>query len=119
MISGYTGEGPKTIVPAEARVKITCRLVPDQDPAALTKALEQFLREQLPTGLTMEFINYHGCRGLVFDFNSPYMSAARSAIEQAFGAAPVMIRKGFDPRCRNVPDSRWCGHTVAGLGPEH
>lgn len=94
MISGYTGEGPKTIVPAEARVKITCRLVPDQDPAALTKALEQFLREKLPTGLTMEFINYHGCRGLVFDFNSPYMSAARSAIEQAFGAAPVMIREG-------------------------
>ncbi|WP_339726940.1 dipeptidase [uncultured Gimesia sp.] len=94
MISGYTGEGPKTIVPAEARVKITCRLVPDQDPAALTKALEQFLRDQLPTGLTMEFIDFHGCRGLVFDFNSPYMSAARSAIEQAFGAAPVMIREG-------------------------
>lgn len=94
MISGYTGEGPKTIVPAEARVKITCRLVPDQDPVALTNALEQYLRDQLPTGLTMEFINFHGCRGLVFDFNSPYMSAARTAIEQAFGAAPVMIREG-------------------------
>ncbi|HAH45953.1 MAG TPA: peptidase M20, partial [Planctomycetaceae bacterium] len=74
MISGYTGEGPKTIVPAQARVKISCRLVPDQDPKALTKALEQFLRDQLPPGLTMEFIDFHGCRGLVFDFNSPYMS---------------------------------------------
>ncbi|MCA9014276.1 MAG: dipeptidase [Planctomycetaceae bacterium] len=94
MISGYTGEGPKTIVPAQARVKLTCRLVPDQDPKALTKALEQFLRDQLPAGLTMEFIDFHGCRGLVFDFHSPYMSAARSAIEQAFGAAPVMIREG-------------------------
>ncbi len=94
MISGYTGEGPKTIVPAQARVKLTCRLVPDQDPKALTKSLEQFLRDQLPTGLTMEFIDFHGCRGLVFDFNSPYMTAARTAIEQAFGAAPVMIREG-------------------------
>lgn len=94
MISGYTGEGPKTIVPAQARVKITCRLVPDQDPKALTQALEQFLRDQLPPGLTMEFIDFHGCRGLVFDFNSPYMTAARSAIEQAFGTAPVMIREG-------------------------
>ncbi|MEQ8638828.1 dipeptidase [Gimesia maris] len=94
MISGYTGEGPKTIVPAQARVKITCRLVPDQDPKVLTKALEQFLRDQLPLGLTMEFIDFHGCRGLVFDFNSPYMTAARTAIEQAFGTAPVMIREG-------------------------
>ena len=42
----------------------------------------------------MEFIDFHGCRGLVFDFNSPYMTAARSAIEQAFGTAPVMIREG-------------------------
>ncbi|MFK7776740.1 MAG: dipeptidase [Gimesia sp.] len=94
MISGYTGEGPKTIVPAEARVKITCRLVPDQDPVLLTKALEQFLRDQLPIGLTMEFVDFHGCKALVFDFNSPYMTAARSAIEQSFGAAPVMIREG-------------------------
>lgn len=94
MVSGYTGEGPKTIVPAQARVKISCRLVPDQDPAALTRALEQFLLEQLPAGLTMKFIDYHGCKGLVFDFNSPYMAAARTAIEQAFGTAPVMIREG-------------------------
>lgn len=94
LISGYTGEGPKTIVPAEARVKITCRLIPDQDPVLLTKALEQFLRDQLPTGLTMEFVDFHGCKALVFDFNSPYMAAARSAIEQSFGAAPVMIREG-------------------------
>ncbi|WP_298868657.1 dipeptidase [uncultured Gimesia sp.] len=94
MISGYTGEGPKTIVPAEARVKITCRLVPDQDPVLLTKALEQYLQALLPTGLTMEFVDFHGCKALVFDYQSPYMSAARSAIEQAFGAAPVMIREG-------------------------
>lgn len=94
MISGYTGEGPKTIVPAEARVKISCRLVPGQDPVALTKALEQYLRAHLPTGLTMEFVDFHGCNALVFDFNSPYMSAAKSAIEQSFGAAPVMIREG-------------------------
>ncbi|QDU07553.1 dipeptidase [Gimesia aquarii] len=94
MISGYTGEGPKTIVPAESRVKISCRLVPGQDPVALTKALEQYLRAQLPTGLTMEFVDFHGCNALVFDFNSPYMSAAKTAIEQSFGAAPVMIREG-------------------------
>ena len=94
IVSGYTGEGPKTIVPAQARVKISCRLVPDQDPTELTRALEQFLLEQLPAGLTMQFIDYHGCKGLVFDFNSPYMAAARTAIEQAFGTAPVMIREG-------------------------
>ena len=94
MISGYTGEGPKTIVPATSRAKITCRLVPDQDPKKLTAALKAFLEQRCPRGLTMEFIDFHGAPGLVFDTESPYMAAARTAIEKAFGVAPVMIREG-------------------------
>lgn len=94
MWSGYLGEGPKTIVPAKATAKISCRLVPDQDPARLTESLREFLQSQLPPGLKMEFQAYHGCKALVFPPEGPFMAAAREAIEAAFGNPPVMIREG-------------------------
>jgi acetylornithine deacetylase/succinyl-diaminopimelate desuccinylase-like protein len=91
---GYQGEGPKTIIPAYATAKITCRLVPNQDPETIGKALEARLRSLCPPGVTLEFRTWHGCPGFVFDTSSPYMAAARQAITTAFGVAPVMIREG-------------------------
>ncbi|QDU36872.1 Succinyl-diaminopimelate desuccinylase [Maioricimonas rarisocia] len=94
MISGYTGEGPKTIVPHYATAKITCRLVPDQDAQQLTENLRRHLEEQCPPGLRMEFQDYHGCPAIVSDPTSAAMDAARRAIATAFGNDPVMIREG-------------------------
>ncbi len=94
LTAGYQGEGPKTIIPAWASAKITCRLVPNQDPHKLLKSLGQFLKEQTPPGCRLEFIEQHGCPGFVADRNSPFMEAARAAIGEAFGVVPVMIREG-------------------------
>ena len=94
IFGGYTGAGPKTIVPASATAKISCRLVPNQDPHALTEALRQHLESNCPTGVTMEFSTYHGGDALVFATDSPWMKAAAVAIERSFGTAPVMIREG-------------------------
>ena len=94
LLSGYSGEGPKTIVPAHSMAKITCRLVPNQDPHKLARGLEVFLRENGPPGIRMEFRQYHGAPAHVFRTDSPYMRSARAAIEQAFGRPPVMIREG-------------------------
>lgn len=94
MFGGYTGEGPKTIVPSTATAKITCRLVPDQDPAALTESLKQFLEANLPAGVRMEFSTAHGGQPSMADSTSPIMSSAKRAIESAFGKAPVLIREG-------------------------
>lgn len=91
---GYQGEGPKTIVPASATAKITCRLVPDQDPVRLTEALHRFLDEHCPPGSKLEFKTWHGCSALVFDPESKFMISARAAIKAAFGREPVMIREG-------------------------
>lgn len=91
---GYGGEGPKTIVPSTATAKITCRLVPDQDPEKLTAALEQFFRTNCPAGVKLDFSAHHGGHPTVADINSPFMAAARRAIETAFGKAPVLIREG-------------------------
>ncbi|MBI1310045.1 dipeptidase [bacterium] len=94
IFGGYTGEGPKTIVPSTATAKITCRLVPDQDPHQLTEALRQFLESNLSPGVKMEFSTAHGGSPSMADLGSPYMAAAKAAIEQAFGNAPVLIREG-------------------------
>ena len=94
LVSGYTGEGPKTIVPSWATAKISCRMVPDQDASKLQDALESFLRAACPDGLKVEFHRYHSCAAQVFNTDSGAMSAASRAIEHAFGTAPVMIREG-------------------------
>ena len=91
---GYQGVGPKTIVPAVASAKITCRLVPRQDPQKIAAALERFLRERCPEGVQLEFETWHGCPAFVFDASSPFLEAAKSAITAAFGVAPVLIREG-------------------------
>lgn len=94
MTSGYTGQGPKTIVPSTAMAKITCRLVPGQKPEKILASLEQFLKEQCPAGIQFEFKTYHGCEAFAFDPTSPWITAASNAIEAAFGKSPVFIREG-------------------------
>lgn len=91
---GYQGEGPKTIIPATATAKITCRLVPRQQPQKIVAALEQFLRTHCPPAVTLEFKEWHGCPAFVVDTGSPYLAAARRAIHSAFQAEPVLIREG-------------------------
>jgi succinyl-diaminopimelate desuccinylase len=94
LTSGHQGDGVKTIVPASAHAKISFRLVPDQDPEAIADSFEQFFREKLPRGVRMTFRRGHVAPGMVGRLDSPYMTAARQAIEIAFGKPPVMIREG-------------------------
>lgn len=91
---GYSGEGPKTIVPSKATAKITCRLVPNQNPDRIAAALEAYLREQVRPGLTFRFTSSHNCEGLVFDPQGRWISAAVAAIEAAFNCKPVYLRGG-------------------------
>ncbi len=92
--AGYQGEGAKTVIPAQASAKFSFRLVPNQDPAKITAALEPFFREQLPPGVTMELKSYHGAKGVLVNDEHPYVKAAAEAISEAFGTAPVFIREG-------------------------
>lgn len=94
IIGGYTGEGPKTIVPAKATAKISCRLVPNQDPHRLSRALHQYLISNCPSGMRLEFKEWHGCPGFLVNLDSPYLHAAKIAVEKGFEAKPVLIREG-------------------------
>ena len=94
IVGGYTGEGPKTIIPSRATAKITCRLVPTMNPAKVLDALEAFLRSNCPAGIEFEFKRFHGCEAFVFDPTSDWLTAARKAVETAFGQPPVLVREG-------------------------
>ena len=91
---GYQGEGSKTVLPAEAFVKISCRLVPDQAPKDIHAMLEQHLRAHLPPGVTLEIRPGHDGKPYAADPHSPFGTAAQRALRAAFGAEPMLIREG-------------------------
>ena len=94
LTSGHQGEGGKTIIPATASAKFTCRLVPDQDPQHVIAAIESHIAAVCPPGVRFRFEVGQGGGGMLANPDSPYIAAAQKAIEQAFGTAPKMIREG-------------------------
>ncbi|GAA4440428.1 dipeptidase [Bremerella cremea] len=94
LTSGYQGEGAKTVLPGVASAKFSCRLVPDQCPDKIADALREHLTKICPPGMKMELTAHHGSPGFVVSTDSPYIQAAKDAIEQGFGNAPVLIREG-------------------------
>ncbi len=93
-LTGYTGEGAKTIIPAKAMAKISMRLVPDQDPKKIRRAFERHVKSLKPKGVDME-IEFHS-DGLPWgaDPEGPLFVAAASAVKSTFGRAPLFIREG-------------------------
>ncbi|MBN1404110.1 MAG: M20/M25/M40 family metallo-hydrolase [Opitutales bacterium] len=102
---GYQGHGSKTIIPAKASAKISCRLVPNQDSFRILDLLEKTLRERCPKGVTMEIERHHG--GDPYLVLPPHKSgedadtakgrafkAADEAIREQFGSAPHYLREG-------------------------
>jgi acetylornithine deacetylase/succinyl-diaminopimelate desuccinylase-like protein len=91
---GFTGEGSKTIIPAHAHAKVSCRLVPDQDPDKLFEALRDYVLSVAPKGVRVEVQNLGTAQPLRTDPQHPVAIAAARALEATFGAAPVYIRSG-------------------------
>jgi len=94
LLSGYTGEGAKTVLPAVAMAKVSCRLVPDQDPAQIEAAMKAHVARVAPTGVTVTVTHLHGGRPWRADLDGPLFDAAKRALEAAFGKAPVITGEG-------------------------
>ena len=92
--SGYQGEGSKTVLPAEAIFKLSCRLVPGQDPAKIQEQVEVHLRKHTPAGVTIEIEKGHSGKAYHNDPHSDYGKAAQRALTASFGKEPVLIREG-------------------------
>jgi acetylornithine deacetylase/succinyl-diaminopimelate desuccinylase-like protein len=94
MLSGYTGEGAKTIVPRRASAKLSARLVANQKPEAILALIERFLLEIAPPSVKVRFIRHHTGQAYLGDTRAPAFAAARRALRSAFDAEAVEIREG-------------------------
>src|SRR5580700_4846804 len=80
IISGYTGEGAKTVIPGKAMAKVSFRLVGAQDPEKISKAFREFVRARLPGDCTVEFGNFSGAPAFDVAFDNPALTKARTAL---------------------------------------
>jgi acetylornithine deacetylase/succinyl-diaminopimelate desuccinylase-like protein len=94
LLSGYTGEGAKTVLPAKAMAKVSCRLVPDQDPEEVAALLRDHVTRVAPPGVTATVRALHGGRPWRADLAGPIYDAARRALAEAFGREPVIVGEG-------------------------
>lgn len=94
LLSGYTGEGAKTVLPARAMAKVSFRLVPDQDPHRVVEALRRHVAATAPPGVEVEIDELHGGRPWRGTLDGPVADAARAALEEGFGVAPVPVGEG-------------------------
>jgi acetylornithine deacetylase/succinyl-diaminopimelate desuccinylase-like protein len=94
IVGGWTGEGGKTVIPAKALAKVSCRLVPEQKPEEIEELIQQHVAELTPDTITSEVRPLHRGGWAVMDRETPYMQAAIQAYEFGFGACPVFMREG-------------------------
>ncbi|HEY5087472.1 MAG TPA: dipeptidase [Gemmatimonadaceae bacterium] len=94
LLSGYTGDGAKTVLPAKAMAKVSCRLVPKQDPARVAELFEAHVKKFAPAGVTVKVSYLHGGRPWRADLSGPIFDAAHRALHAAFGREPVIVGEG-------------------------
>ena len=94
LLSGYTGEGAKTVLPSLAMAKISCRLVPDQSPDEIAALVTEHVRRMAPPEVTVTVTPLHHGRPWRASLSGPLFEAGRRALERAFGAAPVLAGEG-------------------------
>ncbi|MCX6894033.1 MAG: dipeptidase [Verrucomicrobia bacterium] len=94
LTSGYQGEGSKTIIPAWARAKVTCRLVPNQDPKKVVAAVAKHLRQLAPPSVRVEIEHGHGAEPYWMESDGAPAQAALRALKKAFGHEPVLLHEG-------------------------
>lgn len=94
MWGGFQGEGTKTVIPKEAHAKISCRLVPDQDPDEVLDLLERHLRRHCPPSVTLTVKRGHGGAPWVCEPSHPAIQAGLEALAQAFGTRAHLVRVG-------------------------
>ena len=91
---GFQGEGSKTIIPAHAHAKVSCRLVAAQEPERIFEAFRAYVAEIAPPGVTTTVQYLGGGLPSLTPIDHPATQAAARALEAAFGEAPVYIREG-------------------------
>ena len=94
LLSGYTGPGAKTVLPAQAMAKISMRLVPDQDPEEVHRQLRSYLEAKAPPTVRWEIVSMGGGPASASSRTSPAVAALAKAMETVWGKRPLFKREG-------------------------
>lgn len=91
---GFTAEGAKTVIPAEAVAKVSLRLPAELDPNEVFGWLDNAVHQHMPAGHRVQLTNLHAGKGLFIDSDTLYIRAAAEALEAVYGTSPVFMREG-------------------------
>ncbi|MDR3268394.1 MAG: dipeptidase [Tannerella sp.] len=91
---GYTGEGAKTVLPSKACAKVSCRLVPGQQSAKISRLFIDHLTVAAPDSVKIQVTHHHGGEAYVCPIDLPAYQAAEKAFLIAFGKRPLALRRG-------------------------
>ncbi|MGA9836267.1 MAG: dipeptidase [Gemmatimonadaceae bacterium] len=95
MWGGYQGPGQKTVIPSEAHAKITCRLVPDQDPEEIVALVARHLERHVPPGTRLSVVDpEHGARPAHIGADHFALRAAGESLRAVYGVEPLVVRMG-------------------------
>ncbi|MDL4840431.1 dipeptidase [Aquibacillus rhizosphaerae] len=95
LFGGYQGEGTKTIIPSSATAKLTCRLVPGQEPNRIQDLLVSHLENNVLSGVTLDIKREPlSAKAYKVDPNHPLIKKAASSYTKAFGKESVFVRMG-------------------------
>jgi len=103
---GFQGEGIKTVLPSEAHAKISCRLVPDQDPALIVAAVTRHVENHAPPGVRVNVTPLEGSAPpYLMPAEHPGNRVAEEVLTELYGTAPYYVRSGGSlPICSHFRD---------------
>ena len=114
---GYQGIGTKTVIPSQASVKITCRLVPGQDPEKISAGLKAFIKERLPLDCNVRFEGARGSPATAFDPEAPHLRTAAETLGAEWGRPAAMVALGGSiPIVQAFKDSLGMDSLLVGFG---
>lgn len=119
MVSGYIGEGEKTIIPSWAKAKLSFRLVPNQNYRQVIKVMTRSLQKLLPKkqGLKLHVVSSLGGDSFITDLSSPGIQAAQRALKKVFNHTGYCVRSGASiPVVATLKDQLQADVVMMGFG---
>ncbi|MGJ8528191.1 dipeptidase [Maritalea sp.] len=117
MWGGYTGKGHKTVIAAQASLKLSCRLVGEQDPQSILDNIEKFFTERLPKDFTMSISNSGRGLPIKLSVDSPYLQAAIAGLDHEFDNPTKLIGMGGSiPAVGQIKETLGLDSVMVGFG---